>query len=398
MGKTAFTRADKDLSKGRIKLLFRTLRVATPQFTRVMKEYAQKILLVALGIVFALLTAELTVRFLPERFLPPPLRDLVQAMNFRAPSLYIQDPELGYLIRPGIDFVSTSNEYSFRIKTNLNYDRAGFRGGTLGGPVWGVALGDSFTFGFGVDQESTWVAQLANLSRREIVNLGVQGYGPQQYTRTLEKYGTSLHPKIVFYCLFTNDLKDSDQFDNWMRHPSPRFSLETFLRNHSVLVNLYHRWRRSRTEGSRYVNLDEVGQSLSLRKLKEEIISDNRRVPTAWPLIAREIDKASVASRQAHATFMLLYFPSKEEVYWDAIKQKMKSLEALDDRVGQLKKITLQFCRSRQLICLDLTPALKKRANLKEKLYFSIDTHWNELGHKVVATEIHRFLVSEKLL
>jgi AcrR family transcriptional regulator len=115
-------------------------------------------------------------------------------------------------------------------------------------------------------------------------------------------------------------------------------------------------------------------------------------------MIAREIDTAMDRSRKANATLVILYFPSKEEVYWDLIKQRMQSLEQLDDRFDQLRKATLQYCQSRQLICLDLTPALKRQARLKEKLYFSIDTHWNELGHKTVAAEIYRFLMDQKLL
>jgi AcrR family transcriptional regulator len=144
--------------------------------------------------------------------------------------------------------------------------------------------------------------------------------------------------------------------------------------------------------------LPEAGQKLSIRKLKSEIVEDSRRLPTAWPLIARAIDKALDDSRQANATLVVLYFPSKEEVYWDLIKQQMKSLEAFDDRVDQLRRSTLQFCRSRKVLCLDLTAALKRKAQMRERLYFSIDTHWNELGHEVVAAEIYRFLADQKLL
>jgi lysophospholipase L1-like esterase len=364
----------------------------------VIKDSVKYLALALFGIVLAVFAIEFGVRLLPESLLPLSLRDLVHAMTFRAPGNYVVDPELGYLLPPATDFQSTNSEYSFRVKTNLNYDHAGFRGGTMGGAAWGVAVGDSFTFGIGVNQEATWEAQLARLSQREIVNLGVQGYGPQQYTQVLEKFGIALHPKVVFYCLFTNDLRDSEQYERWRRHPPPKFSVKVFLQNYSVLYNVIHQWRRARTQGSRYVDLHEVGQDLSLRKLRDEIVADSRRMATAWPLVARAIDKAFDQSRQTNTTLVVLYFPSKEEVYWDLIKQKMKSLEAFDDRVDQLKKATLQYCQSRQLICLDLTPALKRRAHLKEKLYFSIDTHWNELGHKVVAAEIYQFLVGQRLL
>ena len=367
-------------------------------FRNVLKESLKYLALVLLGVVVPVVALEFALRVLPENFLPRSVHDLVQAMSFRAPDHYLTDPELGYLLPPGSDFQSTNSEFSFRVKTNLNYDHAGFRGGTLGGKTWGVAVGDSFTFGIGVDHEATWEAQLTKLSQHEIVNLGVQGFGPQQYTGVLARYGVALQPKIVFYCLFTNDLRDSEQYEKWKRRPPAKFSVKRFLENYSVIYNLFHQWRRARTQGSRYVELPEVGQELSIRKLRDEIVADSRRMPIAWPLIARAIDGALSQSRQAGATLVVLYFPSKEEVYWDLIKQKMKSLEALDGRVDQLKKSAMQYCQARQLICLDLTPALKSRAQREEKLYFSIDTHWNELGHKVVAAEIYRFLSDQRLL
>ena len=86
--------------------------------------------------------------------------------------------DLKYTIKPGTDFELKQPEFVFRYKTNLNFPDAGFRGGTLGGPVWGVAVGDSFTFGSGVNQEATWVAQLAALANKDVLNLGVPGYGP----------------------------------------------------------------------------------------------------------------------------------------------------------------------------------------------------------------------------
>jgi hypothetical protein len=353
---------------------------------------------VLLSIIVAVFAVEFAVRLLPDYVLPSHLRDLVKTMAYRAPGKYAADPDLGDLFLPRTDFESTTSEYSFRIKTNMNLVHAGFRGGTLGGPAWGVAVGDSFTFGLGVNQESTWVARVATLSKREIVNLGVQRTGPQQYTQTLERFGISLQPKIIFYGLFTNDLRDSEQYEMWRRHPTRKVSATTLLQDYSVLYNGFHQWRRARTQGSRYVDLPEAGQKLSIRKLKSEIVEDSRRLPTAWPLIARAIDKALDDSRQANATLVVLYFPSKEEVYWDLIKQQMKSLEAFDDRVDQLRRSTLQFCRSRKVLCLDLTAALKRKAQMRERLYFSIDTHWNELGHEVVAAEIYRFLADQKLL
>jgi hypothetical protein len=98
------------------------------------------------------------------------------------------------------------------------------------------------------------------------------------------------------------------------------------------------------------------------------------------------------------ATFVLLYFPSKEEVYWKAIKEKSKSLEPLDERIDQLRKTAMEFCHSRKLFCIDLTPALKARAEQGEKVYFSNDSHWNDASNRIVADEIYKQLVEKKIL
>ncbi len=73
-----------------------------------------------------------------------------------------------------------------------------------------VAVGDSFKFGIGVDQKATWEAQLAHLAQREIVNLGVQRHGPEQYNilKNILKHERSSesHCTLKWFsnCLFTN--------------------------------------------------------------------------------------------------------------------------------------------------------------------------------------------------
>jgi hypothetical protein len=363
-----------------------------------MKSFLEKTALVFFGMLAALIILELGARVAPTHFLPPLLRDTVQEIDAGLYSTgpYLPDPKLWYVIRPGTDVVLNYTEANFRIKTNLNFPTAGFRGGTLGGPAWGVAVGDSFTFGLGVNQEATWVAQLAQLSQRDIVNLGVPGWGPQQYTRTLEQYGIPLKPKIVFYDLFSNDVGNVTRFADDDGHFN-EFSLRQFMRLHSVTFNLFRKVRRAKN-AINDIDLRDIGYQFSSVNLKNRVLADHRRFGKGWPLTEREIETAYRDSQRSNATFVLLYFPSKEEVYWEPIKQKAKSLEPLDDLIDQLRKTTTAFCQSRGLMCIDLTPALKKSASQGEKVYFSVDSHWNEAGNRVVAEEIYRQLVKERIL
>ena len=335
---------------------------------------------------------------LPRSFLPTSIANAIEDIRIRSRQIYIPEPELGYVMRPGLDYHYSRDEFSFIMTTPLDLNGAGFRGGTLGGVPWAVAVGDSFTFGAGVDREFTWLARLSALARREFINLGVSGYGPQQYTRSLERYGLPLNPRIVLYCLFTNDLRDSLQFERRLREGPPRFSVKDLLQEYSVTYNLVHAIRANHQKGKKFVNIEDVGLTLSVRKLRDEIIEDSKRLPKASIIIEREIDRAVADSSTAKASFVLLYFPSKEEVYWDLIKTKIDGIEELDDRFDQLRKSTAAFCRSRRIRCLDLTPALRRTAVKREKVYFSIDSHWNTLGHEIVAEEVYRFLVDEALL
>jgi len=362
------------------------------------KNLLQRSALILFGIVAALLTFEFTARMLPVELLPPSLNSIVVEMEDRAHSTdpYLPDPKLWYVIRPGTDFVLQLPDSNFRIKTNLNFAGAGFRGGTVGGPAWGVAVGDSFTFGLGVDQETTWIAQLTKLSQREIVNLGVPGWGPQQYTRTLEQYGIPLHPKIVFYCLYSNDIGNALVFAKNDGHFN-KFSFREFMRLHSVTFNLFRGLRRAK-KLIQDLDLGEIGFKFSKQNLKDRIIADSERFPRGWPLTRREIEIAYQESQRSHAIFVLLYFPSKEEVYWKAIKEKERSFESFDDLTDQLRKTTLDFCQSSGLLCIDLTPALKKRANQREVVYFPVNNHWNGSGNRIVAEEIYRFLVAKRML
>ncbi|HLY39430.1 MAG TPA: GDSL-type esterase/lipase family protein [Candidatus Binatia bacterium] len=131
------------------------------------------------------------------------------------------------------DTVLARPEFRVPVRTNA----AGFRGPALPGAKPAgvyriVALGDSFTFGFGVRERQAWPARLAALldartggtPRVEVVNLGVPGTGPRDYLWHLAHTGLALQPDLVVIGFFANDVNDVYQLDRFgMR--SPLFAL-----------------------------------------------------------------------------------------------------------------------------------------------------------------------------
>lgn len=76
-----------------------------------------------------------------------------------------------------------------------------------------LAIGDSYTYGWGVDIENTWARSLETQLREtgrnvEILNLGKPGSGPPFYSEIAEKAIPLLRPDLVLICMLQgNDIR-----------------------------------------------------------------------------------------------------------------------------------------------------------------------------------------------
>ena len=127
--------------------------------------------------------------------------------------------DLGYRAaraRPDDDRRLVRAEFDVRVVTN----HLGFREPRLPSPKPAgvariVALGDSFTQGFGVDESAAYPRQLearlahADPSRRvEVMNLGVPGTSPRDYLGHLRDPGLAYAPDVVLVGVMANDVQD----------------------------------------------------------------------------------------------------------------------------------------------------------------------------------------------
>jgi hypothetical protein len=76
-----------------------------------------------------------------------------------------------------------------------------------------VTIGDSHTYGYNVKREDSWPMQLAKKTGLEIYNMGMGGYGFQQYLYLLERAIAMKPCAIIIGCFPTNDLVDYIYFD-----------------------------------------------------------------------------------------------------------------------------------------------------------------------------------------
>jgi len=100
-------------------------------------------------------------------------------------------------------FVYHTNEYGYRVsmpELSSRYDLPNV-----------VVLGDSFTFGTGVNDGEEYPAVLAKqlAAKASIVNLGVGGFGLTQEIRTFYEFGLLFQPAVVVLQFCSNDPDDN---------------------------------------------------------------------------------------------------------------------------------------------------------------------------------------------
>ena len=92
--------------------------------------------------------------------------------------LYEGDPGHFWQLRPDLDIEVEHKEESwvFSVQTSAE----GLRDEGIPGSPWILALGDSTTFGWGVEAEETWPEQLEDRLSMPVVNAGVPGHSTHQ--------------------------------------------------------------------------------------------------------------------------------------------------------------------------------------------------------------------------
>ena len=87
-----------------------------------------------------------------------------------------------------------------------------------------LAVGDSFTEGWEVDDDESWPAQLERITGRPIVNAGVGGFGTDQILLRAEQMLPIVKPKTLIIGMLDFDLERTEHTS--FHAPKPWFSVE----------------------------------------------------------------------------------------------------------------------------------------------------------------------------
>lgn len=367
------------------------------------------LLLVGLSLALSFGLAEITLRIFPS-LLPQETRlrlhwHALGTLERKAgDGMIVADDELGYLYRSHYRGRLVRQDLAFDIVT----DAQGFRNPDPWPPTADVVVvGDSMAFGYGVTREEAWPARVEQaLDGPRVLNLGLIGAAPQQYTGILRRFGLPAQPKLMIYSLFPgNDLTDARTFADWEvagkpvpfplwksgeRGPAVRGSFEWVVQRllHKSYVVTFAR-EAVRTARSPFSN-----QTLTLPdgdriELAPTVYGHAAALAAAGEpdffLVVSTIAEAREACLKHGIEFVVLLMPTKERIYLPLLGEPIPEL---------FQPFKTEFER-RGIPYIDPTEAMRAEAEAGRKLYFTIDGHLNAAGHAVLAGTVMRHLRTE---
>jgi hypothetical protein len=226
------------------------------------------------------------------------------------------------------------------------------------------------------------------------------GACPEQYLRLYETFGAKMHPRVLLVGLFLgNDFHEAPGFDRWVKSkaggnymssqsPPLRFSLwhalqgiKGLLTRYSYLYNLVRVMRTfdgNRSAESRAFPLANGHQLLLFPTRLAQAVTVGQPGHVEFEQVFRPIDRMSSIARENGTHMLVVFQPSKEEIYLPLLG------EPVPDAGGPL----LTALQKQGIDCLDLAPAFRRRAQAGDQLYFEADGHPNREGYELTAEEI----------
>ena len=347
-------------------------------------------------------------------------RITLNPVDYLSPKL-ISDDVLGIKLPPG----------------SSGHDAWGFRNKEIVKTADIVAIGDSHTYGNTARMSESWPSVLEKLTGKKTYNLGMGGYGPNQYAYLFETKALSLKPHTIICAIYMGDDFDNAfeltyGLDHWKYLRTPEFPpLDTWdiweiernisfnkkIRNwfsrNSMIYRLTVHGIFQRTKGKYQIRHAET-----LYKGTTTLISQNENIEEAFipKGLLDNLNQESPQVREGmritktilknmndscltkNISFIVIIIPTKESVFSKYIlnNNQMPLHNVLTSLIANetlARESLISFFNKENIEYIDMLQAMQD-AVTTERLYAytAADMHPNNNGYRVIAETIGKHL------
>ena len=333
--------------------------------------------------------------------LPMNLRNLLLSKYNRRPDgLYYKDIRWDMnVMKPNLSKDLFYNGRQWRHKSN----RLGIRGGDDLKQSDIVALGDSFIYGHGVQDEDTLCYSLGSMTGKSVANLGIQGdYPPSEYIR-LKYLGLFMRPEIVLF--FINGQQDLSDFVIY--RPGPKYINSIIEENppdyskgvdHADYINKNSRYPIRLIDHLAYRSFTArlgIGMSRIMLGMLKNIASEppdlkkDEAVDMIHDSMVRILKATNRLCKEENAHLIVVFQATEkgDEAKWNKFCK---------NRIGTHVNFD-ELCKG---ICSNLKiPFIDLGKDFSKATYFlQNDNHYSPEGNRLAASRIHKFLLSFKYI
>lgn len=397
------------LVMGVLLLLF--LKFYIQKCSNQIKEISFNILLLLSTLLLLIIFLEFFIR----QVAPQKTLDEIKSSN---PKILVTGDYLPWQFKPNASGVMSTGEFNVTYEINSLGLRDKERNLTKAPCVTRVlVLGDSFTEGFGVDQNETYSSILEKILNKENIsievwNAGVLAYSPDIEYLYLKNNIVKINPDIVLLGFYAgNDISDLSQ-NSWEIDESglPTKIMSKLLQveggqlrirnknsnyylfsSKEALNIFFFRWSHL------YILLKKIFVGVGQERIDELPVfykNWSNKIIYNWEKIELLLTSMKNLSEKNNATFQIVHIPSRLQINpkeWGYIERKFGSNNLKRDAIQE--KI-LAWCKQTNTPCINLLPYF---LTSKEELYHILtDMHLSPQGHFLTAEIISKEIILDK--
>lgn len=337
-------------------------------------------------------------------------------------------PLMGWVNKPNYkDIFNVAKDFRFTVTHNSR----GLRGPERGyrkpsGVKRVIALGDSFVWGFGVEDDEVFSRVIESADPHvEVINMGVSGYGTDQQILYYDAEGAKYEHDLVLVLFYANDISELGRTISY-GYPKPMFNPDSkkltlmnvpvprtteterkLYGNPSTALGKFKKFLRRNTHtypflAGRLNSVPWMRRFFLKTGLAEEYTKALPGIPyffmkdpkRKWEMFFRLIKEFRVMSHENGADLVLINIPIKETPPGDILEYE--AISGNENRENdKISAILERFTSENGIRFINMLGPIRKgqAKGIAYYAFYKSDVHLNAEGHKLLAE-----IVVERLL